>query len=49
MKPGKTWRLINIQPLTPRFGSPSIKFKIIFQKNFQPLFTLHRYYLSSFK
>ena len=33
-------------PWTPRFGSPSIQFMIIFQKNFQPRFARHKYYLS---
>ena len=33
-------------PWTPRFGSPSIQFMIIFQKNFQPRFTQHKYYHS---
>ena len=31
MKPGKTWVATKNSPLTPKFESPSIQFKIIFQ------------------
>ena len=40
----KTWWLLKIYHWTPIFGGPSIQFKIIFQKPFQPHCTWHKYF-----
>ena len=45
----ETWKNLvatKNSPLIPRSGNPSIQFKIIFQKNFQPHYALQYTYIS---